>query len=101
MDFNRDGTLVASSSYEGLCRIWDTHTGACLKTLIANQFPPIALVRFTPNGKFILTASLDSQLKLWDYTDGSQKKIYQGEGFVAEWAVMVVGVGVMTLSCYC
>lgn len=79
VDFSRDGTLIASSSYEGLCRIWDTGTGACLKTLIAKEFPPISLVRFTPNGKFLLTATLDSQLKLWDYNECVPRKVYEGE----------------------
>ena len=25
--FNRDGSLIVSSSYDGLCRIWDTASG--------------------------------------------------------------------------
>lgn len=78
VDFHKDGTLMASSSYEGLCRIWDTATGACLKTLIAPQYPPIAFCKFTPNGQFVLTASLDSSLTLWDYQGEKPKKSYKG-----------------------
>ena len=27
LDFSHDGTLIASASYDGLCRMWDTATG--------------------------------------------------------------------------
>ena len=59
VDFNRDGTLIASGSFDGLCRIWDTATGSCLKTLIDETCPAVSHVRFSPNGRHILTASLD------------------------------------------
>ena len=83
--FNRDGSLIVSSSYDGLCRIWDTAsgegggcgcdnitkyciTGQCLKTLIDDDNPPVSFVKFSPNGKYILAATLDNTLKLWDYS---------------------------------
>jgi len=48
--FNRDGSLIVSSSYDGLCRIWDTATGHCLKTLIDEDNPPVSFVKFSPMG---------------------------------------------------
>lgn len=57
--FNRDGSLIVSSSYDGLCRIWDTASGQCLKTLIEDDNPPVSFVKFSPNGKYILAATLD------------------------------------------
>ena len=88
--FNRDGSLIVSSSYDGLCRIWDTASGQCLKTLIGelqvfvslalipllgmklvaslhacyysftdDDNPPVSFVKFSPNGKYILAATLD------------------------------------------
>ena len=54
--FNRDSTLIVSSSYDGLCRVWDTATGQCLKTLIDDNNPPVSHAIFSPNGKYILSS---------------------------------------------
>jgi hypothetical protein len=40
-------------------RIWDTATGQCLKTLIDDDSVPVSFVKFSPNGKYILAATLD------------------------------------------
>jgi len=63
--FNRDGSLIVSSSYDGLCRIWDTASGQCLKTLIDDDNPPVSFVKFSPNGKYILAATLDKYVLLY------------------------------------
>ncbi|VEN36406.1 unnamed protein product [Callosobruchus maculatus] len=59
-------------------RIWDTASGQCLKTLIDNDNPPVSFVKFSPNGKYILAATLDNTLKLWDYAKGKCLKTYTG-----------------------
>ena len=38
-------------------------TGECLKTIYAGCNPPVSYVRFSPNGKFVLTGTLDSTLR--------------------------------------
>ena len=40
-------------SISGLCRIWDTASGQCLKTLIDDDNPPVSFVKFSPNGKIL------------------------------------------------
>ena len=55
-----------SGSYDGLVRIWDTATGECLKTVYAEGNPPVGGVRFSPNGRFVLSGTLDGKLRLYD-----------------------------------
>lgn len=76
--FNRDGSLIVSGSHDGTCKIWDTASGACLKTLIDDKVPAVSFTKFSPNGKFILVATLDDNLKLWNYSTGKFLKIYTG-----------------------
>uniref|UniRef100_A0A914L6D2 WDR5-like beta-propeller domain-containing protein n=1 Tax=Meloidogyne incognita TaxID=6306 RepID=A0A914L6D2_MELIC len=76
--FNRDGSLIATSSYDGLVRIWEAGSGQCITTLVDNENPPVSFVKFSPNGKYVLAATMDSQLKLWDYNKGKPLKSYQG-----------------------
>mmetsp|Transcript_16667 Transcript_16667/g.27015 ORF Transcript_16667/g.27015 Transcript_16667/m.27015 type:complete len:175 (+) Transcript_16667:706-1230(+) len=70
--------MFVSSSYDGLCRIWDTGSGQCLKTLIGETNPAVSFAKFSPNGKFILAATLDSTLRLWNYAQAKCLKTYKG-----------------------
>jgi len=76
--FCRDGTLVVSGSYDGICRIWDAATGQCLKTLIGEESAPVSFVKFCPNGKYIAVCTLDSTIRLWNYSVGRVTKTFRG-----------------------
>ena len=81
VDFSADSSLLVSSSHDGLCRIWDAETGSCLKTMLSPANPPISFARFTPNGRYVLTASMGDDeccLKLWNYETGKAEKVYRG-----------------------
>lgn len=72
--------IILKVVYNCVCysRIWDTASGQCLKTLIDDDNPPVSFVKFSPNGKYILAATLDNTLKLWDYSKGKCLKTYTG-----------------------
>lgn len=75
--------LVRSSgSYDGLVRIWDTATGECLKTVYAEGNPPVGGVRFSPNGRYVLSGTLDGKLRLYDVSGGSRERGTFGRGGV-------------------
>ncbi|KAG8929738.1 WD domain protein [Tulasnella sp. 418] len=70
--------MIVSCSYDGLIRIWDTATGQCLKTLVEDDNPHCGHVRFSPNGKYILSSTMDSTIRLWNYHSGRVLKTYTG-----------------------
>ncbi|KAI3798944.1 hypothetical protein L1987_34229 [Smallanthus sonchifolius] len=49
-----------------------------MKTLIDDENPPVSYVKFSPNGKFILVGTLDSTLRLWNFSTGKFLKTYTG-----------------------
>lgn len=81
-----DSSILATGSYDGLIRIFDTSNGNCLKTLTydkdwANdgQVRPIVKVKFSVNGKYLLVKSLDGVVKLWDYLLGRVVRTFHDE----------------------
>nr|CAD1840456.1 unnamed protein product [Ananas comosus var. bracteatus] len=76
--FIKDGSIVVSTSHDGSCKIWDVASGKCLKVLIDDKTPAVSFAKFSPNGKFILVATLDDTLKLCNYSTGKFIKIYTG-----------------------
>lgn len=87
-----DDTIIVSGSYDGLMRIFDLETGHCLKTLTYNTTShgtatastrdalnfPILYVALLPNGKYILSSSLDGNIRLWDYMNNRIVKTFSG-----------------------
>lgn len=87
-----DDTVIVSASFDGLMRLFDLETGQCLKTLVYNSANhgtatastndvvnfPISHVQTSPNGKYILSSSLDGKIRLWDYMGNKVIKTYAG-----------------------
>lgn len=52
MSYHHDGTVLASCSFDGLLRLWDTSTGHCLVTrALENAEHPLSCIEFSPNGE--------------------------------------------------
>jgi WD40 repeat protein len=70
--FSRDGTLVVSGSNEGGIKLWDTATGALLRTLDGHT-QGVSAVAFSPDGVRILSCAefeTERPVKLWDTATG-------------------------------
>ncbi|POW17168.1 hypothetical protein PSHT_06491 [Puccinia striiformis] len=67
-------------------RMWDTTSGQCLKTMVVAQETnaPVTFITFTPNSRYLITCSLDSTVRIWDYRskEGTVVKSYTGHSNV-------------------
>lgn len=62
-----DGKYLASSL--GSVTIWDVTTGQIVKTLRGHTYN-ISSLSYSPNGKFLASASLDKTVKIWNTESG-------------------------------
>jgi len=72
LDWNCDGNLLATGSYDGYARIWST-TGKLEKTLGQHKGPIFAL-KWNKTGNYILSAGVDRTTIIWDSATGSCKQ---------------------------
>jgi COMPASS component SWD3 len=88
--------MILSSSYDGLCRIWDATTGLCLKTIYLDKTPPVSFSRFSPNGKYIFASYLDSTIRLWNWHNGQCEKEFKGHRNEKHCIVSSIGAAIST-----
>lgn len=69
--FSPDGTRLATSD-EGQVRVWNVADGKGSQTLAINNPTVTGAVRFSPDGKRLLTGGTDGSLTLWDAATGAQ-----------------------------
>lgn len=68
LDWNCDGTLLATGSYDGYARIWTTD-GRLASTLGKHNGPIFAL-KWNRKGNYILSAGVDKTTIIWDASSG-------------------------------
>ncbi|KAJ6601264.1 WD40 repeat-like protein [Mycena vulgaris] len=67
---HRPGTneILATSSFDGTARLWDSVTGECLQVFSDHKRPVYAL-KFKPDGRYLATGSGDGWLHVYDVRD--------------------------------
>lgn len=75
-DITRDGTLIASGSFDLTARIWDTATGEVLHVLEGHE-GVIPAVSFSPDGTQLATSSSDGTVRVWNTVTGALIRIIE------------------------
>ena len=69
MAFSPDGKWLVSGSLDLTVKLWDTHTGECLKTLTGHT-KWIWTVAFSPDGQTVVSGGDDNTIRLWNIHTG-------------------------------
>jgi eukaryotic-like serine/threonine-protein kinase len=74
--FSRDGRRVLTLSPAG-ARLWDAETGRPLASLQGHTRPVVS-ARFSPDGRWVVTASEDRTARVWDGLTGEPVAVFRG-----------------------
>ncbi|KAL9172326.1 hypothetical protein ABFS82_03G038400 [Erythranthe guttata] len=75
LDWNVDGTLLATGSYDGQARIW-SRTGELISTLNKHKGPIFSL-KWNKKGDFLLSGSVDKTAIVWDVKTGEWRQQFE------------------------
>ena len=77
MNFSKDGSILATTSSDSTCILWNANTGEELQKLFGHTLR-VTDAAFSPNGKHIATSSFDNTARLWDIETGKELKQFVG-----------------------
>jgi WD40 repeat protein len=79
--FSPDGTRVLSGSWDHTMMLWDTATGALIRTFEGHS-GGVSSVAFSPSGNRVLSGSWDGTIKLWEAPTGALIRTFKDTGAV-------------------
>ncbi|KAH0707627.1 hypothetical protein KY289_012703 [Solanum tuberosum] len=85
LDWNSEGTLLATGSYEGKVRIWNRY-GELVRNL-NNHCCPIFSLKWNKIGDYLLSGSVDRTAVVWNVQSGKSKQQFEFPSVVldADW----------------
>ena len=72
LDWNGEGTLLATGSYDGLARVWDQE-GNLVRSLAEHEGPIFSL-KWNKKGDCLLSGSVDKTAIVWDAATGEVRQ---------------------------
>ncbi|XP_074303689.1 WD40 repeat-containing protein HOS15 [Silene latifolia] len=75
LDWNGEGTLLATGSYDGQARIWSTNGE--LKSTLTRHKGPIFSLKWNRKGDYLLTGSCDKTAIVWDVKAEEPKQQFE------------------------
>lgn len=70
--FSSDGTLLATSSWDGEARIWEIPSGKLHTPPLTGHVRGVNRTVFTPDGKTLLTSGDDRTVRMWNVATGRE-----------------------------
>ncbi len=95
IDWNADGSLLATGAYDGIVRVW-TAKGE-LKASLSGHKGAIFSVKWNNSGTYLLTGSVDKSVAVWDASNGNLFRHFKVSHLHAYNRIRFVGVVVIVV----
>jgi predicted NACHT family NTPase len=86
-----DGRRIVSGSYDKSVRVWDAHSGECLRVLTGHS-SPVMSVALSADGRRIVSGSYDKSVRVWDAHSGECLRVLTGHSNTV-WSVALSADG--------
>ena len=71
--------MVTGATFDNNVRLWNVPAGTPYKKLPNHEFNLSKVFAFSPNGKFLATATSGNKIHVWDVSSGQTELILQGQ----------------------